>query len=221
MPNTIPCSAFWWDWWVNVAVALGTLSAVIVAIFGQAFRKKFFPPKLAIQLWKLDGEKTKVQFIWYENDQKNELKKDARYYHLRVSNSRRWSSANQVQVVLLQVDEPGPNQQLQPIWTGAIPLTWRHQEIYPPFRTIGASADIDLCSVIKDGDFQLHPLVKPFNLHTEWSSATTIVLHVQAQSSECDSSILRLKISWDGKWHDGAQEMRSHLIIEPFDEITT
>jgi len=190
-------------------------------IFGQAFRKKFFPPKLALQLWKLEGEETQVQFIGYENNQKKESKKDARYYHIRVTNSRRWSSANQVQVILLQVEAPGPNQKMQTIWTGAIPLTWRHQGIYPPFRTIGAPADIDLCSVIKGGSFQLHPLIKPFNLDTEWDSAITIVLHIQAQSSECDSSIFRVKISWDGNWHAGAQEMRKHLIIEPLDKIMT
>ena len=183
--------------------------------------QKFFPPKLALQLLNPDGEKTHVQLTWYENNEKKELKKDARYYHLRVTNSRRWSSANQVQVILLQVDAPGPNQKLQTVWNGAIPLTWRHQELYPPLRTIGASADVDLCSVIKEGGFQLHPLVKPFNLDTEWLSATTIVLHIQAQSSECDSSILCIKISWDGKWHDGAQEMRKHLIIEPVDRVTT
>ena len=95
-------------------MAIGTLSAVIVALFSQAFRKKFFPPKLALQLVNPDGEKTHVQLTWYENNEKKELQKDARYYHLRVTNSRRWSSANQVQVILLQVDAPGPNQKRIP-----------------------------------------------------------------------------------------------------------
>jgi hypothetical protein len=34
---------FWWNWWLHLAVAVGTIGAVLVALFGQAFRAKFFP----------------------------------------------------------------------------------------------------------------------------------------------------------------------------------
>jgi len=33
-----PETQFWWNWWVNAAVAFGTLTAAFVALFGQAFR---------------------------------------------------------------------------------------------------------------------------------------------------------------------------------------
>jgi hypothetical protein len=38
-------SSFWWNWWINAAVAVATFLAVLVALFGQAFRAKFFPAK--------------------------------------------------------------------------------------------------------------------------------------------------------------------------------
>lgn len=49
------------NWWVNVAVAAGTISAVLVALFGEAFRTKFFPPKLSLELANSNGEATRVQ----------------------------------------------------------------------------------------------------------------------------------------------------------------
>jgi hypothetical protein len=104
---------FWWNWWVNVAVATGTITAVLVALFGDAFRAKFFPPKLSLELANRNGEATRVQG--------SAGQEEARYYHVRVSNSRRWSPANQVQIVLLQVEEPDPNRNLQVVWRGDIP----------------------------------------------------------------------------------------------------
>ncbi len=128
------------------------------------------------------------------------------------------SPAHQVQVLLLQVEEPAANGDLQITWTGAIPLGWRHQQLYPPARTIGAPADADLCSVVKNKWLELHPLVVPFNLEVRRRESCTFVLSLQAQGSEGDSPVIRIKITWDGKWHDGAQEMRRHLILEVLGE---
>ena len=97
-------SLFWWNWWPQLAVAVGTIGAVLVALFGQAFRAKFFPPKLSLRLENTSGEAIQ-ESAW-----------KARYYHLRVSNSRRWSPAHEVRVVLLREEEPGPNEDLQVIW---------------------------------------------------------------------------------------------------------
>jgi hypothetical protein len=72
--------------------------------------------------------------------------------------------------------------------------------------------------VVKDKWLQLHLLVRPFNLDVERRAATTLVLSLQAHANESDSPVLRVKIAWDGKWHDGSQEMRRHLTVEPIDE---
>ncbi|HXF76019.1 MAG TPA: hypothetical protein VNN13_07995 [Methylomirabilota bacterium] len=211
-------SSFWWNWWINAAVALATFLAVLVALFGQAFRAKFFPPKLSLRLLNPDGEKAVARLTWIEGGETRERMEDCRYYHLRVANSRRWSPATQVQVMLLQVEEPGPNGSLKIQWTGAIPLGWRHQQLYPASRTIGAPADVDLCSVVKNKWVAIHPLVTPFNLEVQRRQASTFVLVLQAQSGEADSPTIRVKIAWDGKWHDGAQEMRGHLSVEVLNE---
>ena len=198
---------FWWNWWVTFAVAIGTLGAVIVALFGQAFRAKFFPPQLTVELWNPDGEATK------------ELRQDStmgpvRYYHLRVANARRWSPANGVHVALLQLEELGPDGRLQVKWRGDVPFSWRHQQLFPISRTIGAQADIDLCSVTEAGVLQLHLLLQPLNLQWARARASTMVLSVQARGDQADSPVLRVKIAWDGHWHQGTAEMRQHLVVK-------
>jgi hypothetical protein len=212
--------AFWWNWTVAVASAAATFSAVLVALFGQAFRDKFFPPSLSIRLLSADGEHTSVRLSWPEDGVVRERTEEARYYHLRVSNARRWSPATQVQVVLLQVEEPGPDGKLAVTWTGAAPFNWRHQEVYPALRTIGADADSDLCNIVKDKWLALNLMIHPFNLNSQWKQPCSLVLSVRAQGSEAESPVIRLRIAWDGKWNDGAQEMRRHLIIEEIREKT-
>jgi hypothetical protein len=197
---------FWWNWWVNVAVAAGTIGAVLVALFGEAFRSKFFPPKLSLELANTNGEATRVQM--------GAGQEEARYYHVRVSNSRRWSPANEVQIVLLQVEEAGPNGNLQVVWRGDIPLGWRHQQLFPITRTIGGEAYADLCSIGEGRWLRLHLLLVPFNLQVVRNQPSTLVLTLQARGSEGDSSPLRIRIAWDGGWHQGEVEMRRHMSVE-------
>ena len=213
-----PEDQFWWNWWVSIAVALGTISAVLVALFGQAFRAKFFPPRLVLQIARPKGEKIKVQLTWFEKGEPKECWEDARYYHIRVKNTRRWSPANQVQIFLTRVEEPGPDRKFQVTWLGDVPIRWRHQEVFPPSRTIGPAADCDLCSVVKGKSLQIYPLVAPYNLNVKRREKSIFVVSLQARSNEGDSSTVRVQISWDGKWEDGAEEMKSHLIVTKLDK---
>ena len=101
------------------------------------FRGKFFPPLLTLTLADKDGELTRVRLVWMQDNEPRERWEAARYYHLRVSNSRRWSPAHQVQVSLLRLEEAAAGGELIAVWSGDIPLRWRHQETVPdPLRTI-------------------------------------------------------------------------------------
>jgi hypothetical protein len=143
----------------------------------------------------------------------------ARYYHLRVSNLRRWSPAKGVQIVLLQVEEPGPDGTLQVTWRGDIPIEWRHQQLFPLSRTIGADADADVCSVVEGCWLRLHLLIQPYNLKVRRDQAAILVLTLKARGDEADSNAFRMKIAWDGQWHPGAEEMRRHLKVDPLSEL--
>jgi hypothetical protein len=52
------CGAKLVDW----LVAAGTIGATLVALFGQAFRDKFFPPKLTLRLVSSVGEKALAEW---------------------------------------------------------------------------------------------------------------------------------------------------------------
>ena len=136
-------------------------------------------------------------------------------------NSRRWSPASEVQILLLQVEEPGPNGNLQVTWRGDIPLAWRHQQLFPLARTMGRDADADLCSVRQGGPLKLHLLIEPLNLEVVRNQASTLVLSLQARGSQADSPVLRIRVAWDGGWHDGTTEMRGHLTVEPLQGVAT
>jgi hypothetical protein len=196
-----------WSLFVNSLVAIGTIGAVIVALFGNWIRLRFFPPKLSIGLLDTEGEKVPV------TNPAGHVVDEARYYHLLVSNSRRWFPAKNVDVRLLQLEEPAPGGGWR-IASGAIaPMMCRNQAFNPMKHDIGSDMDFDICSVRKSGKVLLHPIFAPNNLQTVWNGACDLILSFQARSTEVDTRMVRIRISWDGKWQDGTKEMQDHFKI--------
>ncbi len=200
---------FWWNWWVNAAVALGTLAAVLVALFGRVLQSKLFPPVLQMSLVCPEGEKGRIKYSLRESVSFE----DARYYHMRVENLRRWSPALDVQVFMTRLEEPGPDGSLHVVWTGNLPMGWRHREISPLTRTIGPATDCDLCCVTKNKRLDLLPLIVPLQLDIRRTSKCQMVVSLQAKSHLADSSVYRVQIAWDGEWNDGETEMMRHLRV--------
>ena len=200
---------FWWNWWVSAVAAFATFLAIVVALFSQWILNKLFPPRLTLELLDPGGSKTHLG----DENRRN----DARYYHLQVSNGSRRSLVNDVQVSLMRMDVSGPNGEIQQSWLGPVPMRWAYQDVSPLTRTIGPGAYCDLCRVVKgDGKntLELLPLVHPNSLGDKWHENIQIVLSLQARGNEADSPILRVKISWDGDWGDGVEEMKGHLSLK-------
>jgi len=163
------------------------------------------PPKTKTRK---EGEKTRIT---RQGD--GAFVDDVRYYYLQVLNERRWSPAKDVQVYLSRIEEPGPSGTLQVVWTGNIAIRWRDQEVVPLLRTIGASADCDLCRVERQGGFFLMPLIVPNNLNARRREHFRLVASLQARSTLVDSEVVGVEIAWDGLWEDGDIEMQRHLVI--------
>ena len=211
---TLP-PGFWPNWIVQLFIALGTVGAVIVALFGEFLRNWLMPPRLRLSVDSLEGVKTPVQLAWHdEGGNLQSRMEDGRYWHVRVRNERRWFAAHHVQVLLLQIEEPGPNGAPQIKWAGEAPVLWENQEIYGAGRAVGAAGRVALCSVVGDKWLALHPLIMPLNMDAQRRAACVLTLTFQARGDEGDSPPLRVRVAWDGKWSDGAQEMRQHLTIE-------
>jgi hypothetical protein len=206
-------------WIIDGLIAAGTIGAVLVALFWDAGRRKFFPPKLTLRCPEPFGAITKVTIISPHQGlgPPPSRTEDARYCSLVVSNSRRWSPATDVRISLVQVEEIGPDGKPQIHWTskpGYLPLIWQHQQLFPLARTVGPDAVADLFNVVKDKWIELQVQLVPNNLTVTRRGATTFIVTVQAFAMECSSNTLRLRIIWDGNWHDGKQEMGRHLKVE-------
>ena len=207
-------SHFWLTWWVSVGTGLATLGAVLVALFGDWIKAKLFAPKLTLAVPNVFGERTSQTLEWETPQGRQSRVEDARYYHLRVVNAARWPTANQTQVYIQRVEEPGPDGQLIITWSGDIPIQWTHQALYPLARTIGPEASCDLCSVVKGKWLQLHPMLVPNNFLFKWREPATIDVTLRAKSNEAESPTARIRIAWDGKWEDGTSEMAHHLVVK-------
>jgi hypothetical protein len=206
----MPSWQFWWNWGAQVAIAVGTIAAVVVALFGDWLRGRLAPPKLVLKLRDGRGEKTPVTLTAPDGSTRETV---GRWYHLRVENERRWSPARQVQVFLLRVEEPDAAGEHKITWVGEIPMIWRHQQVSPWARTIGYPADCDLCSVVKEKWVELHPVLVPFALNAQRREPCNLIVTLQARGLETDSNLVRVKIAWDGAWADDAEEMTRHMTV--------
>ena len=205
----------WWDWGVQAAVALATLVAALVALFGNAIRGKFLAPKLSLSIADPAGEKTQIRFARQGPTGQQVVLEDCSRGRRCCTSKTRWSPAHQVQVVLLSVQEKGADGQFAITWIGDMPTSWRHQEAYAGPRTIGPDGYADLCSVVRGQYLALHPLIAPNNVSTRRQAPVDLLLQFQARSNEADSPVLSVRVSWDGGWNEGAIEMQRHLAVRP------
>lgn len=210
--------------WTDVLTAIGTVGAVVVALFGQ-FLGKLMPPRLQIRMASLLGTPQRMQIYNNTGPYPVYLRDaEARYYLLEVSNGRRWAKAHHVRVMLLQIEEEHPTVGWKVSWSGSIPMKWQHQETMGGVRNIGPRALADLFHVMHDTDptgevaLQLTPTFGPFGVELRYNRQCVLRLTLQAQSDESDSELLAITIRWDGKWHDGTVEMGQHLRIEVGDK---
>lgn len=198
---------FWLNWSVNALVAIGTLLAVIVALFGQQIRSWFFPQGLSLSLVDPQGELVARGTPGASSGR-------TRYFHLRVERTSRWSPATQVRVNLVSVAKPGPNGEFQPVWRGSLPFFWKNQAIEPLLKDLGSPADCDLLCVDENPlAMRLELLIVQNNLVATFTGATKLQIGVVANAVECSSALHKFEICWDGTWAEGSQEMATKLQI--------
>jgi hypothetical protein len=212
---------FWLDLGVNLLIALATFMAVVVALFGEWFKARFFPPRLRLSIVNPLGIKTPVHLTFRDADGVEHVKKKAgRYYHVQVENTALWPKATQVQICIVKVEEPGPDGQFMVTWTGEIPLTWEFQPLHGLMRDVGRTAKADLCAVVQDKWLQLRTMIEVLNFQStrrkdDPLAIMNFIVTLEARSVETSSAPLRVKISWDRAWSDGDVEMQQHFTVQP------
>ena len=126
---------FWWNWSVQALTALGTVGAVLVALFNHWIKARLLPPRLRIRLDNPQGMPSPADITRPDG---STHRVPSRWYHLRVENLRRAvAPAAGVQVFLqrLEVFDASVGQ-YRVSWFGETPLRWKHQEIKPNVRSV-------------------------------------------------------------------------------------
>jgi len=186
----------------TIFMGVMTLGVVLVALFG----KKWFPPKLEITIPNPLGDLTR----W----QKDGKKHYARFYHARVTNTRRWSPASNLSLHLITVEEERADHTFSDEWSGDVQLKWKHPRYYPQPSFLGKPVDYDLVSVDANHFVSLHPIAAATNLNRVRNEKCRFRLWLQAKATESDSPVVGVEISWDGTWAEATDEMSKHFIIK-------
>jgi hypothetical protein len=135
------------------------------------------------------------------------------WHHIRVESQKRWKSVTGVYVYLLSIEVPDADGAYQPVWEGDARLGWRAEPNQQP-KDIGSPAECDLCHVVKEPlQLGLSPLIRG-QIPDTFTGNVKMIFTLQARGLEADSDVLRIQISWDGKWSDIRSEMRRHLVVK-------
>jgi len=211
---------FWWNWFAQVAIAIATFLAVLAALFLDWFRGRFFPPQLELTLLDAAGAPvvpTVAHKPTKRPDEFEQIETVSRWYHVQVRNKRRFARARDAQVCLVAVEEQNAAGEYVPRTTGAIPLAPRHAGVAAPSRVLGSPIQWDLCALYRDlGEgpvFRLTTVIAPADITVVSRQAFKMVVHLQARTIEVDTKVLRLELSWNGKWSDDTSEMKNHFVI--------
>ncbi len=146
---------------VAIIAALGTWAIAIIAIWGESIKSHFGGPKLEIALLDPEGKITTF------GDGT-----PVRYYHLTISNKRRWNQAHNVRVVICKITKPAADKSFtheEPL-SGPLQLHWQFPFVHPQYPTIGPDDICDLGFLKKGEHFELATYIKPNNINTKLAS---------------------------------------------------
>lgn len=202
------------DTWAQVAqitIAACTVILAVIAIWGEAIRRRFLPPKLELREHNFKGDFTA-----------GEGGKRMVYYHLKVVNMKK-PPAHKVRVLcgaMSRRKADGVSFQLEPL---VIPmeLHWsffRYQELLP---TIGPVRYADIGYLVEGGDqFKLSLVAIPGNFKGFVDRHETLrYKFVATADNQTESDPLYIQVSWDGEFIDDENEMSKHLVISKVDSL--
>ena len=185
---------------LDALLVVGTFLTIIVALFGEEFRKRWFGPKLFIRLIDNNGDLNKTNG-----------KTDTIYYHLVAGNLKKTPAQNAV-VLLSEIFEVIDDKK-HIIWRGEVPMRWMYYEIYNRVSiTLGSDSRCDFLAVNNDG-IRLMTLFKPNNLEKCWNRPCNLLFTLFVKSDQAISNLITIQTIWDGEWFNSPEAMSKHLSI--------
>jgi hypothetical protein len=218
----LPTNAeFWWNWGVQALSAVATVAAVYVALFGGWIRHKLTPPKLRISLLSTEGKETDALMLNPNEPSGPPVPTPSRWYHVRVTNDRKWAEATEVQVWLVRIEELDAAGQFRATWAEEVPLKWRYMTVVNPAatRVVGHDQHADLIAFYKRGVTTLHPFLQlqalliPSRLNIHRTGDCRLRLVLAARGREAVSNELTVDVGWNGRWPESAEDAVRGIVI--------
>lgn len=187
----------------QVFEALGTVGAVILALFGEVMMEKWFGPLLKLELSERQEERL-------------DAGRRIRYY-LTVTNTKRRTAKN-VRVLLTKIEKKRADDDFVPAYSRPLQLVWPPRKIAEQFQSIPGHEKMP-CSlgVLGEGlnGFRLSTYLSGENFPEGFVGPGDVVrVTLKAMADNCESSSpLLLEIVWDGEWEDGGME--NHFVVKP------
>ncbi len=191
---------------IQAVSAIATLLAVLVAIFQDWIRYIFLPPKLKIELHNTEG------IVIPSGGGKKTI-----FFHLKVVNYRKWSTAKNCEVLLVEIKTELPNKNFR-----SIPLTvprnfnWTPADLKNSAITFNDKAVFDLVK-IESEDNSVVPCLNRYYRNSEGDFEGFIKQGevkryvIQITGDNIPLRKQTFEVTWDGIWPETSGV---HLIIE-------
>lgn len=194
--------------WVSELGVAAQVVIAVAAIWGEKIRARLTKPRLHLAL--VGGPGASEPRVLPNGEIVT-----ARCHRLQVRNHARHTVADEVQVFITQIQRREPSGRVRTI-TGAVPLAWQHEALYPKARNIGHStvALVDLLLLHSDS-IRLMPMIDPvpINFGDTMQGAQNFRITVVARGLNAESQPLRVEVQWDGQWEAGDAETAGHFSI--------
>ncbi len=190
----------------QIFTAIGTISVAILAIWGDKIRAAIAGPKLELKLRDIRGDLT------FRANQKRTI-----YYHLQLTNKRKWSPAKYVRVLVTGIAKKRPDGTYFPEPLPIpVQLTWAIPQFHELLPTIATNDVCDLGFLDEDAQrFNLSLYVVPNNFrgYVESGQSMRVSIVTSAHNYQSKSPFV-LEVAWDGTWSSDMDEMQRHLVIK-------
>jgi len=193
-----------WNLTVNIVIAIGTVGAVIVALFGDWLKNRIFRSILSAEVIDPNGELTN----WTNGTR-------VIYYHLKIINLRQSILVNQCRVFLKEISKKNNNQQFVKLPLIVPPtLQWAPAESSPQALDFITERVLDIGYVTEGSDTFFLSIFPKFNNFKGYIKANeTFRYTLEILSNNSKTKIVTLEISWDGTWHENPVDMSEALRI--------
>ncbi len=190
--------------WAEVFTAVGTVGAVIVALFADVIKARIAHARLDMRLKPGNVHVDVAKDGSQDNPERRTVA--SRWFHLRVENRKRLFPAKAVSVFVLQIEQRRDGL-WHSIWAGEASLFWRYSN--DVFRDMG-EADCDLLYFIQGGPLKLRKA--PWTGIDTFEPPVDLRLTLRAQAADARSRPVYVVVKWNGEWPANWEDLDANVL---------